>query len=483
MNSAAGHLSDADRALLEWYLHQAQGRVASASGPAVVPRLSGGPARLSFPQEQIFYRVQQNADKPPFFNECITVHRKGSLKVSALEQSLLEIIRRHEIWRTTYDDVKGYPVQVVSDAPNRLYLPVLDLRALPESVREAEVLRAVGELSRRPFDLRRGPLLRFLLVTTRESLHRLFVIVHQSVVDGVSAYQVFPTELAALYEACLEGKSSPLPNLTVQFADYAEWQRRWLHAKEISRQTGYWRKQLTGELPQLSWPASGARPTKLTHRGSIHAFAFKNGLSPALRFAAQKQGVTLFMVLLAGFAALLHRYSAQTDIVLGTLSPTGRKRTEVEKLLGYFLNPVALRFDLTSNLEFGELLQQTKEMVSEAISHDDLPLEVLAEKLNVASDPSRHPFFNMVLSLQPSVPEQIRSDWDVTSMDIGNGGSMWDFYVAFIDQNDGIIGRAQYNPDIFSEETIIRMLRDFEALLEAVTSQPRLRLSDFRRLS
>jgi Condensation domain len=479
--SVVAHVSDAQRRRLELYLRESQPRTSSAAEAAIIRRSSIGPAPLSFPQEQIFHRAQQNADKPPFYNECITVYRKGSLDVSALERSLLEIIRRHEIWRTTYDTVDGCPVQIIHPAPNHFSLPMIDLRGLPESRQEAEVLRSVGELTERPFDLRQGPLLRFLLVRTHESAHRLFLIAHQSVVDGVSVYQVFPTELAALYQAFLEGNPSPLPELTVQFADYAASHRR-RFAEQIQGQMGYWSKQLAGELPVLHWPAGRVQSETASYRGLTRPFAFSKDLTAALKSTAQREGVTLFMTLLSGFVALLQYYTTQNNVIVTTLSPAGRKRTELQKLLGYFLNPVMLRFDLSSDPQFRELLQQAREVVSEAISHDDVPLEVLAERLKPASGPSRHPFFNVAISLQPSVPETVRAEWDVTSMDVGNGGAVWDLYLAFIDRRDGMVGRAQYNPDIFSEETITRMLRDLEALLEALTLQPQLRLSDLPKL-
>ncbi|MGB2890179.1 MAG: condensation domain-containing protein [Candidatus Acidiferrales bacterium] len=194
--SVVTHVCDAERRRLELYLRENQPHTSSAADAAIIRRSSTGPAFLSFPQEQIFLRAQQNPDEPAFYNECITVHRKGLLDVPAIERSLLEIIRRHEIWRTTYDTVDGRPVQIIHPAPSHFSLPVIDLRELPESEREAEVVHCVAELTECPFDLRQGPLLRFLLIRTEESAYRLFLIAHQSVVDGVSVYQVFPTELA-----------------------------------------------------------------------------------------------------------------------------------------------------------------------------------------------------------------------------------------------------------------------------------------------
>jgi surfactin family lipopeptide synthetase A len=473
--------SDAQRRRVELYLRENQPRVSLAADTAVPQRSSSVPAPLSFPQEQIFRRAQENADQPPFYNECITVHRTGSLDVPALERSLLEIIRRHEIWRTTYDIADGRPVQIVHPVPGHFSLPMIDLRRLPELEQQAEVLRSIRELTEPPFDLRRGPLLRFLLVTTNESAHRLFLVAHQSIVDGVSVYQVFPRELSALYQAFSEGNPSPLPELPVQFGDYAGWQRRQFDAEKIEEQADYWRKQLGGELPILRWPAEGAGSRTSTYRGLIRSFAFSKDLTAALKATAPREGATVFMVLLSGFVALLQYYTSLKGVIVSTLSPAGRKRSELQNLLGYFLNPVMLRFDLSSDPEFRDLLRQTRAVVSEAISHDDLPFEVLAEKAKCASGPSCRPFPDVAISLQPSVPETVRAGWDITSMDVGSGGSPWDLYLAFIDGRDGMIGRAQYNPDVFDEETITGVLRDLEASLVLFTSQPQARLSDLAK--
>ena len=231
----------------------------------------------------------------------------------------------------------------------------------------------------------------------------------------------------------------------------------------------------------LQWPEGWHRAKNFSHRGQIRPFALTRKVSEGLRSTARREGVTLFMTLLSGFVALLHRYTSQEDILVGTLSPAGRKRTELQELLGYFLNPVALRFDLSSNPTFSELLQQTREVVSEAISHDDVPLEVVSKKLGLATGPGDPPPFSVAISLQPRVPEALRPEWDVTSMDAGNGGTMWNLYLAFIDCPDGVIGRAQYNSDIFQEETITQMLTNLETLFERLTSRPHLRLSDLHK--
>ena len=476
--SAMSQLSLVDQKRIELYLTDKLTRVSSEPHSRIPRRSLNSPASLSFSQEHVFHLAEQNTDKPPFYNECITVFRTGSLDVQALERSLTEIIRRHEIWRTTYDTVDGRPVQVIHPAPGNLALPTLDFSGLPESEQELKMLRCVAELTQRPFDLRRGPLLRFQLIKTGELEHRLFLIAHQSIVDGVSAYQVFPTELAALYEAFTEGNPSPLPELSIQFADYAEWQRHELDTNKLDAHLNYWRRRLGGEPQILRWPVNAHRRKTQSYRGIVRPFAFAKDLTAALRSTAQREGVTLFMTLLSGFVSLLYRYTMQEDILLGTLSPAGRQRTELQRLLGYFLNPVVLRFDLSSNPKFLELLQQAREVVSEAISHDVLSLELLAQSLKPASHPVCNPFFNVAISLQPPVPEIVRPGWNVTSMDVGNGGAVWDLYLAFIDQPDGIIGRAQYNSEAFEDDTITRMLRDLETVLKTFSSQPQLHVSD-----
>jgi len=195
----------------------------------------------------------------------------------------------------------------------------------------------------------------------------------------------------------------------------------------------------------------------------------------------QQEGVTLFVSLLSAFAALLYCYTQQKDIVIGTPSPAGRKHPEVEKLMGYFLNPVALRFDLTGNPTFRGLLRQAQRLTLEAISNDDVPVEFLEQELKLAPDVSRHPFLNVAISLQPPMPP-IDLDWSVTSMDIDNGGAPWDLYIAFIDNPSGVMGRVQYNPDLFASVTIARMLEHFQQLLASASENPLTRLSELKLL-
>jgi hypothetical protein len=318
--------------------------------------------------------------------------------------------------------------------------------------------------------------LRAKLFRTADEEHSLFLSAHLSIVDGLSVYQVFPSELAALYRAFSSGQPSPLSDLTVQFGDYARWQRQWLQGEETARQVAYWRRQLAGEIPLLQWPVDRSRPAKKTFRGVIRSFSMPSDLVDAVEARSRHEGVSLFMGLLAGFVSLLHLYARQEDIIVGTPSPAGRKRSEAQKLLGYFLNPVALRFDLTGKPTFHALLRQAQRLTLEALSNDDVPLEVLAHELGADLDPNRHPFFNVAISLQPQMPE-LGLKWSVSSMDVGSGGAPWELYIALIRRPQETLARVQYNPDVFDVATITRMMADYQTLLRAVTDNPVVRVS------
>jgi cytochrome P450 len=468
-------LSEAKRRLLQRYLSGSVSQTAAASR-RITRRPSGEPALLSLSQEQLLLRESSMPDVPPLYNESITLRMEGPLEVPVLERSLAEIIRRHEIWRTSYNIRCGVLVQVVHPAVREMRLPVVDLRGLPRRRQEAEAQRVVGEVARQPFDLKEGPLLRASLVKMGDREHWLFLIAHLSIVDGVSAYQVFPSELAALYDAYSSGQPSPLRDLAIQFGDYAHWQRHGLQGEELAQQLDYWRQRLAGEIPVLKWPIDRPRPTKQTFRGAIRPFALPKLLGEAVKQLSQQEGVTFFVALLAAFATLLHCYTQQDDIVVGTFSPAGRKRSEVEGLLGYFLNPIALRFDLTGNQTFRELLRQTQKLTLEAISNDDVPIEFLVRELKPKPDLTRNPFFTVGVSLQPPMP-QVDLNWTVTSMDVESGGAAWDLYIAFIDGPRELMGRVQYNPDLFESATITRTLQDLQCLMEAVVGDPGRRIS------
>src|SRR6267154_349296 len=360
-----GQLSEVKRVLFDRY---SQGR--DSSGPKIGRRPQRSTALLSVVQEQLYCREFQFAGNPPLYNECITIRMLGPLDSDVLERSFNEIIRRHEAWRTSFETKAEQPIQVVHP-PKPMQFSRVDLRGLPEAEREHEAVRLVGKDVRRPFQLNNGPLLRPTLVRMSDEEHRLFLVAHQIIVDGRSAYQIYPSELATHYKSFLAGQPSPLPELKIQCADFAWWQREYLNGEE-SRQVNYWREQLSGNLPVRGWrtakPSSAARSCY----GRIHPFAFSPQLSTQVRELSRRLNSTLFLVLLTGLATVIHRYEERGDVVLGTLSPSGRKQSEVMDLLGYFLNPVTLRINCGAHTTFGELLRHARGVVSDAMSNDDV---------------------------------------------------------------------------------------------------------------
>jgi hypothetical protein len=462
------HLSEVKQRLLE--IQRRPGGVAPATSTVSEMKCCPEeiPAPLSREQEQL-WRLDQTAGKQsPLHNESITIHRRGPCDPTLVERSLAEIIRRHEIWRTTFEVVEGRPVQVVHP-PTPFTLPVTDLRSLPPSEREKKAVDLATQDARQPFDLKQGPLLRARLITLDDAEHRLYLTAHQIIVDGITVFDLFPFELTTLYESFAEGKSSPLLELQTQYADYACWQRRSLSAEPMENQLAYWQKQLAGELPVLQWPSYGVRPEKQTFRGAMLPFEFSSELSQSLKELGRREGATLFMILLAALVSLLHRYTSQDDIIVGTLAASGRKQIEVQHCLGYFLNPVALRANLSGNPSFSSILRQMRDVTLGALSNDGVPLELIAERLNLKPDPGRHRFFTVAISIAPAVP-QLPRGWSMTYMDVESGGARWDLYLELNDRIEGLLGRAQYNPDLFTPAAIGDTVEDFRLLLEDVAA-------------
>lgn len=474
--STAAPLSDAKRKLLDKFVQRKFARPVEIA--AISRRSPGELAPLALSQEQVVIR-DRTVWRIPLYNESVRLKFCRPMDRAVLERSMAEIIRRHEIWRTSYDTVAGHLVQVVHPAPDHFPLALIDLRHMPEQEREAEVLRLSLAQTARPFDLRSGPLLRATLVAIAASEYWLLMTGHQSIIDGVSVYQIFPAELFAIYQAFSAGRPSPLDGLPLQFSDFASWQRESLSAAETAKQIAYWCGKLTGEIPVLHWPAEKPRPAERTFRSHIRGFTLPRALADAAQALSRRQGTTMFAVLLATFYTLLHHYTGQNDLIVGTLSPAGRKRSQVQGLLGYFLNPVALRVDLGDDPPFVEMLRRAQNVISEAISNDDVPFEQIVETLKPPPDPSRNPYFNVGISLQPHMPDS-GGVWSVTSMDAGSGGSMLDLYVAFIDRADGLHVRAQYNPDVLEFQQISGMVEDFQALLDVATARPQERVSSLR---
>lgn len=457
------------RARLDAYLKERAGAAARRESP--IPLREGdGPAPLSFGQEGIWRRAQ-SLPGVPLYNETITIHRRGPLDVPALEKSLDEILRRHEAWRTTFHQADDLRVVQRAEPWAPVPLAVHDLRHLPVAQRLPEALRLAAEDARAPFVLSRGPLFRARLARLSDDEYRLFMAVHQILLDGVSVYRVLVPELVALHDAYAAHRPPRLPELPIQVADFATWQRGWLKGKVRDAQIAYWEGRFVDLPDPLRWPPLD-RPVKQSYGGAIMPFALPPGLGAGLRALAAGEEVSLFVVFLAAFARLLHRYTGQEDLVVGTPSPAGRKRSEVQGLLGYFLNPVALRLDLSAAPAFRDLLAQARIVVGEAVSHDDLPFEQIVERLGADTDPSRHPLFTVAISQEPPMPN-VGEGWDLTPMDVTSGSARWDLYLVLDDRRErGILGRVQYNPDLFEPAAITSMLADYRSVLEEALEHP-----------
>ena len=465
-------LSGSKQRLLEKYL-RGEVRLGPAAG-RVIPRRASPPlAPLSAGQHQIWLHCQL-APELPLYNEPLTVHRHGPLDVSALEWSLGEVLRRHEAWRTTMAVVGGEPVQVVQEAPP-ITLPVIDLRGRPPAEREAEALRIATEEARRPFDLARGPLLRFSLIRLGDEEHRLYITLHQIIFDGVSMYSVFLPELTALYEARVAGRPSAIPEPEIQYGDFAHWQRQRSSEETPPAHLDYWRRQLADAPTVLELPGDRPRPPIQTFRGEQPTFALPRQLSDRLKALSQREGATLFTTLLTAFNVLLYRYTGQEDMLVGTVA-TVRNRPELENLLGFFLNTLVLRTRLSEERSFREVLGSVREATLEALSHAEVPIEQVVKSLQPPRDPSRNPLFQVMFVLEPPLPAP-RPGWNLTQMDVDVGIARVDLYLEVDERPEGIVGRVRYSTDLFDRETIACLLERFTVLLESIAARPDQRIS------
>ncbi len=430
---------------------------------------------LSFAQQRLWFIDQLDRGNPAY-NFPIAVRLTGSLNVAALERSLNEIVRRHEALRTIYSELKGQPVQIIATILT-LPLPVLDLRALSESNREAQAMRLAVEESRRPFNLAQGPLLRVGLLKLDDEEHVLLLTVHHIVTDGWSMGVLF-REIATLYEAYATGIPSRLPELLIQYADFAHWQRQWLQDEVLQTQLSYWKQQLKGIPAILELPTDYPRPAVRTFRGARQALALPKALSEALKSLSRQEGVTLFMTLMAAFQTLLYRYTEQEDILVGT-PIANRNRTEIEGLIGFFVNTLLLRAHFFSNLNFQELLAQVRETALGAYAHQDLPFEKLVEELDPQRDLSSTPLFQVMFVLQNAPREALDvPGLKLSMLPFDNELAKFDLTLSLVDRSDGLTGSFEYNADLFDATTISRMIEHFQTLLEGVVADPKRRISD-----
>ena len=445
------------------------GGESAGPAPSIQRRTGDGPAPLSFSQERLWFLDRLEPDSP-FYN-IFTAHRlAGRLDVGALRRTLGEIVRRHEALRTTFDDRGGAPFQVVAP-PFVPALPVVDLEALPEDARETEVRRLAMAEEARPFDLARGPLLRGTLLRLGADEHRILLTLHHIVSDAWSI-AVLIRESAALYPAFLDGGPSPLPELPIQYGDFSAWQRERLQGGRLDALLSWWKAELAGAPAVLELPADRPRPAVQNYQGASLPFAVPPGLTARLRELGLRQGATLFMTLIASFQALLHRYSRQDDVLVG--SPiAGRTLPETEGLIGFFVNMLVLRGRLADGPRFSDLLARVSETALEAYAHQDIPFERLVEELGVERSLGHNPLFQVAFALQ-NVPagEVSLPGLRLSPMPVDSTAAKFDLNLSLFEVDGGLAGTAEYAAALFDAATVRRLLDRWLVLLEGVAEDP-----------
>ena len=428
---------------------------------------------LSFAQQRLWFLDQLDPGSTAY-HVPHAVQLSGALDRAALEKSLGEIVRRHEVLRTTFAVAKGESAQVIQPAQPWL-LKVTDLRELPEDERKAETQRLMNDEARRPFDLQHGPLLRTSLLRESETEHVLLLVMHHIIFDAWSI-GVLLKEVATLYEAFVSGRPSPLPELTVQYADFAHWQRTWLQGETLMRHLDYWKAQLA-DLTTLELPTDRPRPPVQTFRGAHQSFTLPGALVNSLYELSHTQGVTLFMTLLGAFQILLSRYTAQEDISVGT-PIANRTYREIEGLIGFFINTLVLRTDLSGDPSFVELLQRVREVALNAYTHQDLPFEKLVEELQPDRDLSRTPFFQVLFTVRNLGANTLKlPNLDMHGLEMDSGTAKFDLLLLVDESEQGINFTFEYNTDLFDHSTITRIGKHYQNLLASIVATPEWPLS------
>jgi amino acid adenylation domain-containing protein len=448
--------------------------------PPILRAHRGGALPLSFSQQRLWF-LDQLEPGSPFYNSPVAVRLSGELNVGALERTLSEIVGRHEILRTTFQTRDGEPAQVVGE-PYEVRLPVEDLGALPEQEREEEMRRLVTEETQRPFDLTRGPLLRVKLLRLAADDHVVVFTTHHIASDGWSL-SILVREVATLYGAFAAGGDSPLAELPLQYADYAVWQRGWLQGEALERQLGYWRGRLGGAPTSLELRGARPRPPVQSFRGSKLKMSLPAELCEGLRELSRREGVTLYMTLLAAFQFLLARHSGQEDVLVGT-AIANRNRAEIEGLIGFFVNTLVMRADLSGDPTFNDLLRQVREVTLGAYAHQDVPFEKVVEEVQPERSSSHTPLVQVAFGLQNAPLGALKLEGlRLNVVPFENEAVRFDLTVWMTEGTDGMSGTWTYSRDLFDEEFVGRLLRRYVRLLESVVAEPGAQLSALEMLT
>ncbi|MEH2026360.1 non-ribosomal peptide synthetase [Nostoc sp.] len=441
-------------------------------GCSVVPIQSIGrddDLPLSFGQERLWF-LNELVPNHAFYNVSEAFRLRGVLNSTILEQSLNEIINRHEILRTTYSSLKGQPIQVIhSTFPIKLL--VVNLQGLSPDDRESQVRQIILEEAQRPFDLVQGTLLRTTLLQLSSEEHIFLLNLHHILCDDWSLSVLFE-ELSTLYQAFSTGNPSPLPDLAIQYADFAAWQRQWLQGEILDNKLAYWQQHLSGSLPILELPSDYPRPLEPRYQGARQSVLIPKSLTDALNVLSRQEGTTLFMTLLAAFQTLLFRYTGQEDILVGA-PISNRHRSELEGLIGFLLNTLVLRTNLSDSPSFRQLLGRVREVALWGYTYQDLPFEKLVDALQIERDLNQNPLISVMFNLQNTPrPKLTVPGLTMNRLEIDNGTSKFDLYLELRETAAGISGNLEYNTDLFKAETIALMVENFSTLLQSIVSNP-----------
>ena len=448
--------------------------------PAISRAERDGPVPLSFAQQRLWVLMQLEPDGASY-NLPIALRLSGKLDVAALERSINELVRRHEVLRTTVSLSDGQPVQVVASASS-ISIPVIMLDHLARSEREAAVLRLATAEAQRPFELAYGPMLRVTLLRLDEEEQVLLLTMHHIVSDAWSSH-ILVHEMTELYLAQVQGRPASLPELPVQYADFAIWQRQWLSGTRLDRQLDYWKERLAGALEPLNLPMDRTRPPVQTSHGASLTLSLSPELSSSMAELSRREGATLFMTLLAGFYALLFRYTGRPDLVIG--SPiANRTSSEIEGLIGFFVNTLALRADLSGDRTVRELLALVRQVCLDAYTHQDLPFEKLVEVLQPVRDVSHSPIFQVMFELQNAPTSQLDvPGLRIATVDAEPLTAKFDLTLTLCETESGLTASMEYNTDLFSADSVMRMLRHYELILHDMAARPDARIDRLRLLA
>jgi amino acid adenylation domain-containing protein/non-ribosomal peptide synthase protein (TIGR01720 family) len=468
-------LSDEKRALLSARL---AGRVrAAADGAAAATigkRLADSEAVLSFAQQRLWF-LDQLVPGSPFYTEASATRMQAALNVPAFERAVNEIVRRHEVLRTTFFIAGDHPAPRV-EPELHIPLPVIDLSELPAERQQAEVIRLAAEDARRPFDLQTGPLLRTTLLRLGASDWVFLLSIHHIVCDGWSS-SVLARELGEIYTAFVAGCPSPLPELPIQYADFASWQREWLRGEVLERQLAYWRQQLA-DVPQLELPTDHPRPAQFSYLGARYKFDLPRALADGLERLGQSEGATLFMTLLSGFKSLLHRYTGQDDIVVG-VPVANRSRGELEGLIGFFVNVIVMRNNFDGEPTHRDVLRRVRSTALDGYAHQDLPFEKLVEELQPERDLARNPLFQVTMQLHENPQgNQREAERALSLLDVDRSTVKFDLRLDFFQDASGLQCAIEYSTDLFTADRIERLAQHLRAMYDAMVRDPNQSIGD-----